>query len=132
MLLLESDVLIDLLRRYPPARQWLAGLSELPAVPGFVAMELMQGCASAVELREVERLLAHLPVIWPGEEVCSVAAAEFGRRRLRYGIGPLDALIGGCALGLGATLCTFNDRHFRCISGLSLERPYKKRATQPL
>lgn len=42
MQLLDSDVLIDVLRGHPPAVQWFAGLDELPTVPGFVVMELIQ------------------------------------------------------------------------------------------
>ena len=42
MLLLDSDVLIDVQRGYAPAVTWFSGLSELPSVPGFVVMELIQ------------------------------------------------------------------------------------------
>ena len=42
MQILDSDVLIDVLRGHPPAVDWFGGLVELPSVPGFVAMELIQ------------------------------------------------------------------------------------------
>lgn len=42
MLLLDTAVMIDLLRQYPPAVAWLDSLREEEIVlPGFVMMELM-------------------------------------------------------------------------------------------
>ena len=47
MRLLDTDVAIDLLRKKSNAQAWFASLPELPAMPGFVAMELLQGCQNA-------------------------------------------------------------------------------------
>ncbi len=46
MILLDSDVLIDLLRNYPPAVGWFDTLhdNEELMVSGYVVMELIQGC----------------------------------------------------------------------------------------
>lgn len=43
MILLDSDVLIDLLRRHPPAMAWFAALQEDEElmVSGYVVMELI-------------------------------------------------------------------------------------------
>ena len=50
MILLDTDVMIDLLRQYPPAVAWLDSLgSEEIILPGFVAMELIQGCRDKAE-----------------------------------------------------------------------------------
>lgn len=42
MYLLDTDVLIDIQRGHAPALSWFASLSEIPSVPGFVVMELIQ------------------------------------------------------------------------------------------
>lgn len=39
--LLDTDVLMDVQRGHPPALAWFASLAALPAVPGFVVMELV-------------------------------------------------------------------------------------------
>jgi hypothetical protein len=46
MILLDSDVVIDLLRRYPPAVQWFDQLyiDEEVVISGYGVMELIQGC----------------------------------------------------------------------------------------
>ncbi len=51
MILLDSDVLIDLLRKYPPAMAWFDALGEDEelAVSGYVVMELIQGCRNKAE-----------------------------------------------------------------------------------
>ena len=38
--MLDSDVCVDLLRKNPAARAWIASLPAPPSVSGFVAMEL--------------------------------------------------------------------------------------------
>jgi predicted nucleic acid-binding protein len=45
MRLLDTDVMIDILRDYAPAIEWLSSLQdeEAPGLPGFVVMELVQG-----------------------------------------------------------------------------------------
>lgn len=44
MILLDTDVMIDVLRAYPPAIAWLDSLGdEVIVLPGFVIMELIQG-----------------------------------------------------------------------------------------
>lgn len=51
MILLDSDVMIDLLRQYPPAMRWLNSLDEEEemVLPGYVVMELIQGCRNKRE-----------------------------------------------------------------------------------
>ena len=50
MILLDTDVMVDVLRGHVPARDWLASvtLQEI-GIPGLVAMELLQGCRDARE-----------------------------------------------------------------------------------
>jgi hypothetical protein len=45
--LVDTDVLIDVQRGHPPALAWFAGLTVLPAVQGFVVMELVQDASQS-------------------------------------------------------------------------------------
>ena len=50
MILLDTDVMIDILRGYPPAVAWLQGLgTSFLGLPGLVVMELLQGCQDKAE-----------------------------------------------------------------------------------
>lgn len=66
MILLDTDVMIDLLRQYPPAMQWLDTLDdeEEIALPGFVVMELVQGCRSKQEQQRLLQVLDPYAVVW--------------------------------------------------------------------
>ena len=59
---LDTDILIDVLRGYPPSVEWLATLTETPAVVSVCVMELIQGCRSKADLKAVEQLIAPLEV----------------------------------------------------------------------
>ena len=55
MALVDTDIMIDVLRQFPVALAWLASLgAETIVVPGFVALELLQGCRNRVEQEKVE------------------------------------------------------------------------------
>lgn len=127
MLLLDADVLIDVQRGHAPAVRWFANLSVPPSVPGLVVMELIQDAENREQVEMARKLVAPLPVVWPTEADCSRGLALFETYHLSHSIGLLDALIGACAVGLGATLFTFNLKHYRVIPDLVTERPYSRR-----
>lgn len=126
MELLDTDVLIDVQRGHPPALAWFAALPELPAVPGIVVMELIQDARNAGEVRQALKLVAPLRIVWPTEADGSRALADFTALHLSHGLGLLDALIAACAVGLGATLCTFNQKHYQVVPGLVVSQPYSR------
>jgi predicted nucleic acid-binding protein len=56
MILLDTDVLIDVLRGHAPAVGWLRGLGNTTlGLPGLVMMELLQGCRDKSELLRLEQ-----------------------------------------------------------------------------
>lgn len=124
MLLLDSDVLIDVQRGYAPAVAWFSELEELPSVPGFVVMELIQDASNSQRVRQTLKLVAPLPIVWPSEADCARALADFTAHHLSHRLGLLDSLIAACAIGRSATLCTFNAKHYRQVSGLMMSQPY--------
>jgi predicted nucleic acid-binding protein len=127
MRLLDTDVMVDLRRQFPPALAWFDGLVEEPMVPGFVLLEVMEGCRNLREMRRLQRDLAPFTVVWPTAADCERALRTFAEGYLRHGLGLLDSVIGECAVGQGAVLCTFNLRHFRAVPGLVTEQPYQRR-----
>ncbi len=128
MRLLDTDILIDIQRGYQPAVEWFASLDDLPGVPGFVVMELFQDAPNARRLREVDDLVAPFEVVWPSDADCQRALTDFRTLHLSHGLGLLDALIAATALGRGATLVTFNTRHFSPVAGLTTAQPYSKQS----
>ncbi len=125
MQLVDTDVLVDVLRKHPPALAWLAALgTERLGVPGLVAMELLQGCRNRLEQRRVEEFLQSYRLYWPSSADALRAYDDFAKHHLSHGIGILDVLIAETAIGLGARLLTFNAGHYRSLAALELAEPY--------
>lgn len=126
MNLVDSDVLIDVWRGHPPAKAWLAACTAIPSVPGFVVMELVQDVKNGQELRQALRLAEYFPTVWPSEADLTAALANSTRFRLSHGLGLIDSLIAATAVGRGATLLTFNTKHYRFIPDLAIAQPYQR------
>jgi predicted nucleic acid-binding protein len=126
MRFLDTDVLIDVQRRHPPAVAWYHSLTELPCVPGSVVMELIQDAQNRRQVREALRVVKPLPIVWPTAADCARALADFTGFHLSHRLGLIDALVAACAIGQAATLCTFNLKHYRVIAGLTTEQPYSR------
>jgi predicted nucleic acid-binding protein len=124
--LLDTDVLIDIQRGHAPAVNWFASLLQIPTVPGFVVMELIQDAQNDQQVRKALKLVAPLPVVWPTDTDCQRALSDFVAYHLSHNLGLLDALIAACAIGRSATLCTFNVKHYRVVPGLITAQPYNR------
>ena len=124
MRLLDTDVLIDIQRGHPPAVLWFASLTEVPCVPGFVVMELIQSASDSRQVKGAMLLVAPLAIVWPTESDCTQALAHFSRLHLSHGLGLIDSLVAACGTGRSAQLCTFNLKHYRAVPELVTEQPY--------
>jgi predicted nucleic acid-binding protein len=127
MVLLDSDVMIDILRQSSPALTWLDMLGDEEIVlPGFVVMELIQGCGNKTEQAMLKKTLALYTVVWPKAEVCDEALTVFSRFYLSHRIGIIDALIGQLAVSLDLPIQTFNQKHYAVIPNIKLAQPYTR------
>ena len=128
MVLLDSDVMIDLLRQYPSAMKWFDTLDEEEGIvlSGYVVMELIQGCRNKAEQASVQDELAAYGVVWLSPAGCDEALAVFAEYHLSHGAGLLDVLIGQTAVALEMPLYTFNQKHYRFIPGLQTVQPYER------
>jgi predicted nucleic acid-binding protein len=124
--LVDTDVLIDVQRGHPPALTWFSALTDLPAVPGYVVMELVQDARNKREVEKALKLVAPLLIVWPSDSDCARALSDFAVFHLSHGLGLLDALIASCAVGLSATLLTFNEKHYSVVPALLTAKPYTR------
>jgi predicted nucleic acid-binding protein len=123
--LLDTDVLVDLIRGRPEALTWFAGLGTHPPAAGFAAMELVWGSQDAAELRRVRAFLTPFPLLWPSQADL-LTAFSLAAVKLSHGLGSWDALIAATALGQGLPMATFNVRHFAGVPGLTTVQPYAR------
>ena len=123
---MDSDVLIDLMRRSPAAIAWFASLSARPAVSGFAAIEVTYACRDAAEMRQAQRFIEPFPIVWPSEDDLQRALSEYAPLRLSHGISAFDALVASTAVGRGLPILTFNRKHFEAIPGVITVQPYAR------
>jgi predicted nucleic acid-binding protein len=119
MLLLDTSVLIDVLRGSEPAVTWMAALEEIPSCSELTRAEVLRGVRSPERAR-TERLLSSLH--WaPVDEAVSRRGGELGRqyRGSHPGLSIVDFLIAATAQLLDAHLVTANLRHYPMFTGLA-------------
>lgn len=127
MILLDTDVMIDILRGYQPAIEWLTSAADQETgVPGLVVMEVLQGCQNAREQKRVEKFLSGYPLYWGEPQDCDRALKTFSTHYLSHNIGLLDALIAETVIGFGAELATFNVKHYGVLKELKTIQPYQR------
>ena len=127
MILLDTDTMIDYLRGFEPAKEWLESAREQElGLPGLVVMELVQGCQNSREQNAVEKSLSRFSIYWAEPEQCEFALKRFAAYHLSHQLGLLDALIAATAIGVNAELATFNKKHYGVIKELKTIQPYKR------
>lgn len=119
--------MIDILRDYPPAVQWMQSLrDEAIALPGFVVMELIQGCEAKRDLTNLRKKLLPFKIYWLETDDCNRAVEIFSQYHLSHHIGIIDVMIGQLAISLKIPLYSFNKKHYSPITSLQIIQPYQK------
>jgi predicted nucleic acid-binding protein len=121
--LLDTSVVIDILRGAAPAVAYARGLPEPPICSEITRVEVVRGLRSGERLA-TERLFATLRWV-PVDEPIARRAGELGRRfrRSHQGLATADLIIAATVQELGCELATLNVRHFPMIAGLA--PPYR-------
>jgi predicted nucleic acid-binding protein len=125
--LIDTCILIDHLRGYVPARDWLVssmvGTSDDVYISVITLTELLSGVTLQQEkpLRQLVSVMKCLCI----DEAVARAAGEYLRKwRPGHGLDVPDALIAATAKQYGLSLATLNRRHFP-MDNLSIVIPYK-------
>jgi predicted nucleic acid-binding protein len=117
--LLDTSIVIDILRGAQPALDYARRLTEPPTCSEITRVEVLRGLRSD-ERRATERLFGTLR--WaPVDESVARRAGELGRRyrRSHRGLATADLIIAASAIELGLELATLNVRHFPMVPDLA-------------
>ena len=122
LILLDSDVLIDVSRGVPEALDTLQRIEAVdePAISIITQMELIVGCRDRRELRSLERFLEGFSIFKLSEPISDLAVDLLRRYRLSPGLLLADSLIAASALIHEIPFMSKNAKHFRFIEGLTL------------
>ncbi|WP_258083994.1 type II toxin-antitoxin system VapC family toxin [Thermococcus thermotolerans] len=122
MYLVDTDVIIDVLRGVEEAKRYLLKLAEEGlAVSTVTVAELFSGkeTRDPVKRERILRLLRHFEMI-PVDRDIAILAGEIRRD---YGLHLGDAVISATAIIHGLTIVTGNLKHFSQVEGLPLLKP---------
>jgi predicted nucleic acid-binding protein len=127
VILLDTDILIDVFRNHPPALAWIDSVLALhPALPGYVVLELLAGCHNKSDVQFIQRRIQKFAVLWPDAAATNAILFVFANGHLSHALGTLDALIAATAISHNLTLHTFNTKHFAAVPGLKTIQPYTR------
>lgn len=121
--LLDTSVVVDILRAFPPALRYAHTLDDVPTCSEVTRVEVLRGMRSA-ERSSTERLFRTLRWIALDESIAR-RAGELGRafRRSHQGISTPDLVIAATADELDLRLATLNVKHFPMLG--ALRAPYR-------
>lgn len=121
--LVDTNVLIDVLRGHPPALAWMEKTTALPtAVSAATVAELHVGADRREGEKAVHALIKSMEVIALDGPMAERAGQWLRRYGKSHGVDLVDAVIAATAHFSGASLITLNDRHYPMLK--RVERPY--------
>jgi predicted nucleic acid-binding protein len=122
LILIDSDVLIDVSRGVPEALKTLQRIEvdDEPAISVITQMELTVGCRDLRELRSLEKFLEAFSIFKLNEVISDLAVDLLRRYRLSHGLLLADSLIAASALVNEVPFVSKNSKHFRFVDGLTL------------
>jgi predicted nucleic acid-binding protein len=121
--LLDTAVLVDILRAHPAAKTWLSGQDQLGASP-VVWLEIIEGAKDAKDQAVAVKLLQSLEKIEVLPADFNWAIRQALRFRLSHNVDMMDCLIAASAHRLGIPLFTHNLKHFQPMIGNLAQKPY--------
>ena len=130
-LVLDSDILIEILRGRPEASQWLTSLgSQTVGISVVTRMEILQGARDRQEQMILIAQLNRYELVFLDAGDALQALEWFEAYHLSHGVGIMDCLIAASALRIEKPFYTFNVRHYGPFAALKAQEPYN-RGTRP-
>lgn len=121
--LLDTSIVVDLLRQYPPADNWLQSQGEL-GVSRIVLLEVMEGAPTRQKQREAAKLLKAFTFVEVVTEDLIWATNQLIKYHPSHNVDAFDCLIAAVAHRLNLPLYTRNLKHFTPLIGSLAQRPY--------
>ena len=121
--LLDSDILIDHLRGYEPARQYLKQFETGERQGSLSIITVAELAAGQMRQEQEEEKVQLFLALFTHIALDFAIARRRGEIRRRYHTRLADALIAATALSHHLPLSTRNLQHFTLIEGVRVEKP---------
>jgi predicted nucleic acid-binding protein len=122
--LVDTSVLVDILRLNQTARHWIAGQQDRLGVTPIVWLEVIQGSDSKLKQNDALALLKRFERIELTSGDYDWAIQQAIRLKLSHNVGGMDCLIASASHRLQIPLYTTNLKHFASLLGALAQKPY--------
>lgn len=123
-LLLDTDVLIDFLRGYDKAVDFVTANSHRIILSSIVVAELYAGVKGSAELSALDNFISLFTVVPVTVEIARAGGLYKRDYAKSHGVGLADAIIAATCESENAGLKTLNVKHYPMIKGI--KPAYKK------
>lgn len=121
--LLDTSIIVDVLRLHHPAEKWLAQQQQL-GVSTSVWLEVLQGANSRQKQNQATTILKRFDRVEHLSDYFEWAIQQMIGFHLSYNIGLVDCLIASTSYRLQIPLYTMNMKHFAPLLGGLAQKPY--------
>lgn len=121
--LLDTSILIELLKGRQPAKDWFSEQGRLGFTP-ISWMETVQGARNLREERMILKYLKRFEMVYLIEVDQAWAMQQLVAHHLKFNVGFADCLIASASQRLKVPLYTLNMKHFKPILGNLAQRPF--------
>ena len=120
MTLLDTNVLIEILKGNERTRQTVENLDDRLAISSISAMELFYGALNKAESKKLERFVSLFHILHINELISIQAMKLIQTYAKSHGLDIPDSLIAATATVHDCRLMTYNLKDFRYINGLEI------------
>ncbi len=123
--LIDTNIVIDMLRGYEPAITWMQNnKGSAFALPSLVRMEVVLGTRNKIEQENAIKLLALYPVVYSTVVDSQWAMTEFEKLHLSNQVEIMDCFIAAICNRTGLPIYSRNQKHLGIFSGVVVISPY--------
>jgi len=123
--LIETSVVVDIIRGYSPALNWLQAQSQPSlGITPIIWMEVIRGGDNKAERSRAAQFMAAFEMLYLTQADLDWAMEMQIRYELSHGVGMMDCLIASVSHRLQLPLYTHNLKHFAPLLGSLAQKPY--------
>lgn len=120
MTLLDTNILIEILKNNPETLQQISKLKPPLAISSITAMELIYGARNKQEVSRLGQFVAKFELITLNANISAIALKLITDFAKSHNLDIPDALIAATAIDQKLRLLTYNSKDFRFITTLKL------------
>ncbi len=123
--IVDSSILIDLLRKNSDAVMWKTTVSNLRLyITPIIWMEIVQAASDKQKRQQILKFLKQFPIVHSMPSDNLWAMRQIARFSLGHGLHLSDALIASVAVRLNVPVYTLNVKHFTLLPSIQISTPY--------